>query len=62
MTHEDLDVFDTIEAAISELKQGRPVIVVDDEDRENEGDLIALADGATPEVINFMITEARGLV
>ncbi|RJX38388.1 bifunctional 3,4-dihydroxy-2-butanone-4-phosphate synthase/GTP cyclohydrolase II [Paenibacillus pinisoli] len=62
MSYEDLDVFDTIEAAISELKQGRPVIVVDDEDRENEGDLIALADGATPEVINFMITEARGLV
>jgi len=62
MSYEDLDVFDTIEAAISELKQGRPIIVVDDEDRENEGDLIALADGATPEVINFMITEARGLV
>lgn len=62
MSHEDQDVFDTIEAAISELKQGRPVIVVDDEDRENEGDLIALADGASPEVINFMITEARGLV
>ncbi|MFF2887645.1 bifunctional 3,4-dihydroxy-2-butanone-4-phosphate synthase/GTP cyclohydrolase II [Paenibacillus sp. NPDC057967] len=63
MNHaEEQDVFDTIEAAISELKQGRPVIVVDDEDRENEGDLIALADGASPEVINFMITEARGLV
>ncbi|REK77301.1 bifunctional 3,4-dihydroxy-2-butanone-4-phosphate synthase/GTP cyclohydrolase II [Paenibacillus paeoniae] len=59
---EELDVFDTVEAAINDLKQGRPVIVVDDEDRENEGDLIALADGASPEVINFMITEARGLV
>ncbi|MDQ6418284.1 bifunctional 3,4-dihydroxy-2-butanone-4-phosphate synthase/GTP cyclohydrolase II [Paenibacillus sp. LHD-117] len=56
------DLFDTIEDAIVDLKQGRPVIVVDDEDRENEGDLIALADRATPEVINFMITEARGLV
>ncbi|MFD0958766.1 bifunctional 3,4-dihydroxy-2-butanone-4-phosphate synthase/GTP cyclohydrolase II [Paenibacillus chungangensis] len=54
--------FDSIEAAIEDLKQGRPVIVVDDEDRENEGDLIALAEKATPEVINFMITEARGLV
>lgn len=61
-TAEKLDGFDSIEEAISELKQGRPVIVVDDEDRENEGDLIALADGASPEVINFMITEARGLV
>lgn len=56
------ELFDTIEEAIADLKQGRPVIVVDDEDRENEGDLIVLADKATPEVINFMITEARGLV
>ncbi|MHA6483840.1 bifunctional 3,4-dihydroxy-2-butanone-4-phosphate synthase/GTP cyclohydrolase II [Paenibacillus sp. strain BS8-2] len=54
--------FDSIEDALADLKQGRPVIVVDDEDRENEGDLIVLADKATPEVINFMITEARGLV
>lgn len=55
-------LFDTIEDAVADLKQGRPVIVVDDEDRENEGDLIALADKTTPEVINFMISEARGLV
>ncbi|EXX88250.1 3,4-dihydroxy-2-butanone 4-phosphate synthase [Paenibacillus darwinianus] len=54
--------FDTIEDAIYDLILGKSVIVVDDEDRENEGDLIALADKATPEVINFMITEARGLV
>ncbi|AGA58032.1 GTP cyclohydrolase II/3,4-dihydroxy-2-butanone 4-phosphate synthase [Thermobacillus composti KWC4] len=54
--------FDAIEDAIYDLILGKPVIVVDDEDRENEGDLIALADKATPEVINFMITEARGLV
>lgn len=54
--------FDAIEEAIYDLILGKPVIVVDDEDRENEGDLIALADKATPEVINFMITEARGLV
>ncbi|MCQ6558087.1 bifunctional 3,4-dihydroxy-2-butanone-4-phosphate synthase/GTP cyclohydrolase II [Paenibacillus mendelii] len=54
--------FDAIEDAIYDLMLGKPVIVVDDEDRENEGDLIALADKATPEVINFMITEARGLV
>ncbi|RIX53438.1 bifunctional 3,4-dihydroxy-2-butanone-4-phosphate synthase/GTP cyclohydrolase II [Paenibacillus nanensis] len=55
-------VFDSIEEAVHDLKQGRPIIVVDDEDRENEGDLIALAETATPDVINFMITEARGLV
>lgn len=55
-------VFDSIEDAVNDLKQGRPIIVVDDEDRENEGDLIALAETATPDVINFMITEARGLV
>lgn len=54
--------FDAIEDAIYDLILGKSVIVVDDEDRENEGDLIALADKATPEVINFMITEARGLV
>ncbi|MBJ6363472.1 bifunctional 3,4-dihydroxy-2-butanone-4-phosphate synthase/GTP cyclohydrolase II [Paenibacillus sp. GCM10012307] len=54
--------FDLIEDAIYDLILGKPIIVVDDEDRENEGDLIALADRVTPEVINFMITEARGLV
>ncbi|OMF73067.1 bifunctional 3,4-dihydroxy-2-butanone-4-phosphate synthase/GTP cyclohydrolase II [Paenibacillus glucanolyticus] len=54
--------FHTIEEALSDLKKGKVVIVVDDEDRENEGDFIALADKATPEVINFMITEGRGLV
>ncbi|MGG3282470.1 bifunctional 3,4-dihydroxy-2-butanone-4-phosphate synthase/GTP cyclohydrolase II [Paenibacillus solani] len=54
--------FHTIEEALSDLKEGKVIIVVDDEDRENEGDFIALADKATPEVINFMITEGRGLV
>jgi 3,4-dihydroxy 2-butanone 4-phosphate synthase / GTP cyclohydrolase II len=54
--------FDSIEDAIYDLILGKPVIVVDDENRENEGDLIALAEKATPEVINFMITEGRGLV
>ncbi|WP_308639091.1 bifunctional 3,4-dihydroxy-2-butanone-4-phosphate synthase/GTP cyclohydrolase II [Paenibacillus silvisoli] len=54
--------FNTIEEAIYDLILGKAIIVVDDEDRENEGDLIALASKATPEVINFMITEARGLV
>lgn len=55
-------IFDSIESALEDLKAGKPIIVVDDEDRENEGDLIALAETASPEVINFMITEARGLV
>ncbi len=55
-------LFDPIEEAIYDLMRGKVVIVVDDEDRENEGDLVALAEKATPEVINFMIKEARGLV
>ncbi|GAB6929916.1 bifunctional 3,4-dihydroxy-2-butanone 4-phosphate synthase/GTP cyclohydrolase II [Paenibacillus sp. JCM 10914] len=59
---EEQIAFHTIEEALSDLKAGKVVIVVDDEDRENEGDFIALADKATPEVINFMITEGRGLV
>ncbi|WP_096440517.1 bifunctional 3,4-dihydroxy-2-butanone-4-phosphate synthase/GTP cyclohydrolase II [Alteribacter populi] len=54
--------FDPIEEAIYELIQGKMVIVCDDEDRENEGDFVALADKTTPEVINFMITHGRGLV
>ncbi len=54
--------FDAIEDAIYDLILGKAIIVVDDEDRENEGDLIALADKTTPEIINFMISEARGLV
>lgn len=55
-------MFDSIEDALNDLKQGKVVIVCDDEDRENEGDLIALAEHATPEVINFMITYGKGLV
>ncbi|CAM3290063.1 MULTISPECIES: bifunctional 3,4-dihydroxy-2-butanone-4-phosphate synthase/GTP cyclohydrolase II [Saccharibacillus] len=54
--------FDEIDDALADLKSGKIVLVVDDEDRENEGDFIALADRVTPEVINFMITEGRGLV
>ncbi|WP_347549791.1 bifunctional 3,4-dihydroxy-2-butanone-4-phosphate synthase/GTP cyclohydrolase II [Pseudalkalibacillus hwajinpoensis] len=55
-------MFHTIEEAIYDLMQGRVVIVCDDEDRENEGDFVALADKVTPEIINFMITKGRGLV
>ncbi|QKY71510.1 bifunctional 3,4-dihydroxy-2-butanone-4-phosphate synthase/GTP cyclohydrolase II [Lentibacillus sp. CBA3610] len=55
-------MFHTIEEAINDLKAGKPVIVVDDEDRENEGDLVALSEKSTPEMINFMITHGKGLV
>lgn len=54
--------FDPIEEAIYDLILGKVIIVVDDENRENEGDFIALAERATPEIINFMIKEGRGLV
>jgi len=55
-------MFAYIEDILKEIKAGRPVIVVDDEARENEGDLVVAAEFATPEVINFMITEGKGLV
>jgi 3,4-dihydroxy 2-butanone 4-phosphate synthase/GTP cyclohydrolase II len=55
-------MLDTIESALEEIKQGRIVIVVDDEDRENEGDFIVAASHATPEVINFMSKHGRGLI
>src|SRR5690349_20429540 len=54
--------FDSIESAIEDLRQGKVVIVVDDEDRENEGDFITAARNATPEVVNFMATHGRGLI
>lgn len=54
--------FATIEEAIDALRQGRFVIVVDDEDRENEGDLVVAAEKVTPETINFMAREGRGLI
>jgi 3,4-dihydroxy 2-butanone 4-phosphate synthase/GTP cyclohydrolase II len=55
-------MLDTIESAIEDIKQGKILIVVDDEDRENEGDFIIAARHATPEVINFMAKEGRGLI
>ena len=54
--------FATVEEAIEEVRQGKFVVVVDDEDRENEGDLTIAAQFATPEAVNFMVTHARGLV
>lgn len=55
-------MFNTIEEALIDLKLGKVVIVCDDEDRENEGDFIALAEKATPDVINLMATHGRGLI
>jgi 3,4-dihydroxy 2-butanone 4-phosphate synthase / GTP cyclohydrolase II len=55
-------MYTTVEKAIEDLKKGKAIIVVDDEDRENEGDFVALGEFATPEMINFMATEGRGLI
>ncbi|HOB28214.1 MAG: bifunctional 3,4-dihydroxy-2-butanone-4-phosphate synthase/GTP cyclohydrolase II [Dethiobacteria bacterium] len=54
--------FNTIEEALADLQAGRMIVVVDDEDRENEGDLIMAASKVTPEAINFMVRHGRGLV
>ena len=54
--------FDSIEQAIKDIKKGRFVILVDDEDRENEGDLVMAAEKVTPQAINFMAKHARGLI
>ncbi|HEV7627293.1 MAG TPA: bifunctional 3,4-dihydroxy-2-butanone-4-phosphate synthase/GTP cyclohydrolase II, partial [Streptomyces sp.] len=53
---------DSIERAIADIALGRPVVVVDDEDRENEGDLIVAAERITPEIVAFMMSECRGLI
>ena len=55
-------MLDSIESAIEDIKNGKLVIVVDDEDRENEGDFITAAQNVTPEIINFMSTHGRGLI
>lgn len=54
--------FAPVEEALQDLKEGKMIIVIDDEDRENEGDLVALAEHVTPEMINFMITHGKGLL
>src|SRR5229473_7407586 len=54
--------FAAIEDAVEDIREGRMVVVVDDPDRENEGDLVIAAQFATPEAINFMATHARGLI
>ncbi|MEU0785466.1 bifunctional 3,4-dihydroxy-2-butanone-4-phosphate synthase/GTP cyclohydrolase II [Streptomyces sp. NPDC006173] len=53
---------DPVEQAIADIAAGRPVVVVDDEDRENEGDLVIAAEKATPEIVAFMMSECRGLI
>lgn len=55
-------MFNTVEEAIEDIRQGKMIVMVDDEDRENEGDLVMAAEKATPEAINFMATYGRGLV
>ncbi|WP_322744261.1 MULTISPECIES: bifunctional 3,4-dihydroxy-2-butanone-4-phosphate synthase/GTP cyclohydrolase II [unclassified Coleofasciculus] len=55
-------IFDSIDDALADLKAGRALVVVDDENRENEGDLICASQFATPDMINFMAVEARGLI
>ncbi|UBM60456.1 bifunctional 3,4-dihydroxy-2-butanone-4-phosphate synthase/GTP cyclohydrolase II [Marinilongibacter aquaticus] len=55
-------ILDSIESAIEDIRKGKVVIVVDDEDRENEGDFICAAEMITPELVNFMVTQGRGLM
>ncbi len=59
---EDKFEFSTVEEAIQDTKEGKPVIIADDEGRENEGDLVCAAEKVTPEIINFMVKECRGLI
>ncbi|HQW47624.1 MAG TPA: 3,4-dihydroxy-2-butanone-4-phosphate synthase, partial [Chitinophagaceae bacterium] len=55
-------MLDTIESAIEDIKQGKLIIVVDDEDRENEGDFVTAARNVTPEIITFMGKIGKGLI
>ena len=55
-------LYNTIEEALEDFKSGKPIIVADDEDRENEGDLICSAQFVTPELVNFITKECRGIV
>ncbi|WP_299117250.1 3,4-dihydroxy-2-butanone-4-phosphate synthase [uncultured Winogradskyella sp.] len=55
-------ILNTIEEAIEDIRQGKVIIVVDDENRENEGDFLAAAEAVTPEMVNFMATHGRGLI
>lgn len=59
---EKVSILDSIEDAIEDIRNGKIIIVVDDEDRENEGDFICAAEAVTPEIINFMATNGKGLI
>src|SRR6266700_4965800 len=54
--------FSAIPEILEELKAGKPIVLVDDEDRENEGDVVYAAQTVTPEAVNFMLTHARGVI
>ena len=54
--------FDPIEAVLHDIREGRMIVVTDDADRENEGDLVMAAEKITPEAVNFMATHGRGLI
>src|SRR5215213_11481703 len=58
----DRMAFDTVEAAVDDIRHGKMVIVADDENRENEGDLVLAAERVSPDAINFMATHGRGLI
>src|SRR5437763_16645913 len=60
--NESKSPFATVEEAVEEIRQGRMIVLIDDEDRENEGDLAMAAEKITPEVINFMAKYGRGLI
>src|SRR5580658_6301939 len=62
MSHSDLSWLANIEDVIEDARQGRMFILIDDEGRENEGDLIIPAEKATPEIVNFMAKHGRGLI
>src|SRR6187402_1478822 len=55
-------ILDSVEEAIADIKKGKVIIVVDDEDRENEGDFVCAAECITPEIVNFMAKHGRGLI
>src|SRR5690554_1274328 len=58
----EISKLNTIDEAIADIKAGKIIIVVDDEDRENEGDFVAAAELITPEIVNFMAKHGRGLI
>ena len=62
ITDKDVDIDAVIEEAVKDFKDGKPILIADDENRENEGDLICSAQMITPEIINFMAAECRGLI